>query len=51
VFEANRLVLVNAPFLLVEGMLQKQDGVVSVKAGHMTALPALTAATESHDFH
>ncbi|MGC9973052.1 MAG: error-prone DNA polymerase, partial [Bryobacteraceae bacterium] len=51
VFEANRLVLVNAPFLLVEGALQKQDGVVSVKAGRMTALRTLTAATASHDFH
>ena len=51
VFEANRLVLVNAPFLLVEGTLQKQDGVVSVKAGRMTALRTPTAATASHDFH
>jgi error-prone DNA polymerase len=51
VFEANRMVLVNTPFLCIEGTLQKQDGVVSVKAGRMTALPALTAATASHDFH
>ena len=51
VFEANRLVLVNAPFLQVEGTLQKQDGVVSVKAGRMTALRTPTAATASHDFH
>jgi error-prone DNA polymerase len=51
VFEANRLVLVNAPFLFVEGTLQKQDGVVSVKAGSIECLPAQAATAVSHDFH
>ncbi len=32
IFERNRLLLINQPFLLVEGILQNQDGVVSVRA-------------------
>jgi error-prone DNA polymerase len=51
VFEANRGVLVNAPLLLVEGALQKQDGAVSVKAARLEPLPPLAAAIPSHDFH
>ena len=45
-----RLVVVGEPFLLIDGGLQNQDGVVSVKAGRVEALPA-GAAAESHDFH
>jgi error-prone DNA polymerase len=51
VFEAHRSVLVNAPLLLVEGALQKQDGAVSIKAARLEPLPPLSAATPSHDFH
>jgi len=51
VFEAYRLVLVNAPFLLVEGKLQRQDNVTSVKAGRLETLGAPTVAEVSHDFH
>jgi len=35
---------------MIEGVLQNQDGVISVKAGRVTALRA-GAAAESHDFH
>jgi len=49
VFEANRLVLVNAPFLFIEGTLQNVDGVVSVRAGVVEPLPAW-APSVSHDF-
>jgi hypothetical protein len=49
-FERHRLVLVTEPFLLVDGVLQKQDGVVSVKAGRVHALPPLTNNVPSHDF-
>jgi len=45
-----RLVVVGEPFLLIDGVLQNQDGVISVKAGRVAALPA-GAAAESHDFH
>ena len=31
-FDGNRLALVNYPFLLIEGILQHQDNVISVKA-------------------
>jgi error-prone DNA polymerase len=51
VFEQNRLVLVNSPFLFIEGTLQSVDGVVSVKASRIEALPAWTAEPVSHDFH
>ena len=49
-FERHRLVLVSEPILLVEGVLQRQDGVVSVKAGRVQALPPLTHNVPSHDF-
>ena len=42
--------LVSEPFLLVEGVLQKQDGVVSIKAGRVQPLPPLTNNVPSHDF-
>jgi error-prone DNA polymerase len=49
-FERYRLVLVTEPFLLVEGVLQKQDGVVSVKAGRVQGLAPLAHNVPSHDF-
>jgi error-prone DNA polymerase len=49
-FERHRLVLVTEPFLLVEGVLQKQDGVVSVKAGRVQGLAPLAHNVPSHDF-
>jgi len=50
VFEQYRLTLVGAPFLFIEGALQNVDGVVSVKASSIEALPAWTAEPVSHDF-
>lgn len=50
-FEAFRLVVTQEPFLRVEGRVQKQDGVVSVYALHLKALPfAPVAEVSSHDF-
>src|SRR6266446_5544529 len=49
-FARNRLVLVIEPFLLVEGILQIQDGVVSVRAQRVHALPAPEYTIPSHDF-
>jgi error-prone DNA polymerase len=48
-----RLVIVEASFMLVAGVLQHQDGVVSIKAEHVSRLEGLSAdaAIESHDFH
>jgi len=50
-FERYRMVLIDAPFLLVEGVLQNVDGVISVKAAHLAPLTAPVAALESHDFY
>jgi error-prone DNA polymerase len=51
IFDQNRLVLVDHPFLLIEGTLQNQDNVVSVKAKHVQPLSCKVAAAPSHDFH
>jgi error-prone DNA polymerase len=45
-----RLPLVTEPFLLVEGILQMQDGVVSVRAARVESLPSLAHVVPSHDF-
>jgi error-prone DNA polymerase len=49
-FARNRLVLVTEPLLLVEGILQSQDGVVSVRAHRVTPMPVRGDAVPSHDF-
>ncbi len=50
-FEKYRLELVGHPFLLIEGALQNQDNVISVKASHVQPLSFTVAAAPSHDFH
>ncbi len=50
-FEQNRLLLVAEKFLLVEGVLQHQDNVISVKAERVLPLSITAADTWSHDFH
>jgi error-prone DNA polymerase len=49
-FTRHRLVLVTAPMLMIEGILQSQDGVLSVRAHRVTPLPAHGDAIPSHDF-
>jgi error-prone DNA polymerase len=49
-FAHRRAVLVGEPFLLVEGILQMQDGVVSVRASRVEPLERLEHAVPSHDF-
>jgi len=49
-FDKQRLVLVDKPFLLIEGTLQHQDNVVSVKAKRIRALSFKLAALPSHNF-
>jgi error-prone DNA polymerase len=51
IFDRNRLVLVNQPLLLIEGVLQNQDGVIHVKARRIQPLSYAMAAGASHDFH
>jgi error-prone DNA polymerase len=52
-YAADRLVIVESSFLLVEGVLQNQDGVTSIKAERVSKLEGLSdrAAFDSHDFH
>jgi error-prone DNA polymerase len=50
-FETRKLVIVEEPFLLVEGILQNQRGSVSVKAARVEGLRLDAAALASHDFH
>ena len=52
VYAATRLVVVESPFLLVDGILQNQDGVTSVRAERLQRLDGLSdgASVESHDF-
>ncbi len=50
-FDRYRLALVEHPFLLIEGALQNQDNVISVKAKHIEPLTFKVTAAPSHDFH
>jgi error-prone DNA polymerase len=49
-FEAYREVLVTAPYLLIEGVLQNQQGAVSVKLQRAAELRLGAVAAPSHDF-
>jgi error-prone DNA polymerase len=51
IFQEHHVVVVNQQFLLIEGRLQNQDNVISVKAERVRALPITRAETVSHDFH
>jgi error-prone DNA polymerase len=50
-YEQNRFAVAGERFLLIEGVLQKQDGVISVKARRVLPLRVTAAETTSHDFH
>jgi error-prone DNA polymerase len=49
-FARYRVTLVAEPFLLAEGILQLQDGVVSVRATRVEPLARLAHVVPSHDF-
>ena len=49
-YDRYKLALLTEPFLIVFGILQNLDGVISVKAARVESLHA-GAAAESHDFH
>jgi error-prone DNA polymerase len=50
-YDRNRLVVTRSKFLLVEGRLQNQDGVIHVKAMRLKKLSGNGLETSSHDFH
>jgi error-prone DNA polymerase len=50
-FHRHRLLLASEKFLAIEGILQNQDNVISVKAERVMPLFVTRAETVSHDFH
>jgi error-prone DNA polymerase len=50
-FEQDHVTVVHKQFLLIEGRLQNQDNVISVKAERVLPLSVTEAQTSSHDFH
>ena len=50
-YDQNRLLIIHERFLLIEGILQNQDNVSSVKAARVMPLNITQAQTQSHDFH
>jgi error-prone DNA polymerase len=50
-FERNHVGIVHQQFLLIEGQLQNQDGVIAVKAESIEPLHITRAETTSHNFH
>jgi len=50
-FQKNRLLVSSEQFLMVEGILQNQDNVISVKAERVQSLSITRAPTASHDFY
>jgi error-prone DNA polymerase len=50
-YERERLVVTRSKFILAEGLLQNQDGVIHVKATRLWTLSDQTLEVRSHDFH
>ncbi len=50
-YERERLVVTRSKFVLVEGALQNQDGVIHVKAKRIQPLAFTNLEVRSHDFH
>ncbi|MFT4112384.1 error-prone DNA polymerase [Silvibacterium sp.] len=50
-FERQRLVVTRSKFLVAEGTLQNQDGVVHIKATELRPLDMASIHVSSHDFH
>jgi error-prone DNA polymerase len=51
VFTRERLAILEEPFLLVEGVLQNQEGVTSVRAERCQGIPGVPIEIASHDFY
>jgi error-prone DNA polymerase len=50
-FAANRLVIVEEPFLIVDGVLQSQEGVTSVRAEAVQGMGGTAVDFTAHDFY
>ena len=49
-FDRNRMTVVRQPFLIVDGVLQHQDGVLSVRAERIHGMEG-SASVDAHDFY
>jgi len=50
-YEKHRLLINRERFLSIEGILQNQDNVISIKAARVMRISISAAETQSHDFH
>jgi len=50
-FARDRLVIIEEPFLVVEGVLQNQDGVVAVRAEAIQGMRGVDIDFDAHDFY
>src|SRR5947209_4218007 len=50
-FASDRLTIVEEPFLIVDGVLQNQDGVTSVRAEEVRGLRGVDVDFDAHDFY
>jgi error-prone DNA polymerase len=50
-FARDRLMIIEEPFLVVEGVLQNQDGVVAVRAEAVQGMRGVDIDFDAHDFY
>ena len=50
-FARDRLVIVEEPFLIVDGVLQNQDGVTAVRAEQVQGMRGVDIDFDAHDFY
>ena len=50
-FARERLVIVDEPFLVVDGVLQNQDGVMLVRAERISGMRGIDVEFDAHDFY
>ena len=50
-FVRDRLTLLEQPYLLIDGVLQNQDGVISIRAERVQGFGVVDASAQSHDFY
>jgi error-prone DNA polymerase len=50
VYDEQRLAIIESSFVIVDGLLQHQDGVTAVQAEHVERIEGVPVDVESHDF-
>jgi error-prone DNA polymerase len=50
-FARDRLVIIEEPFLIVDGVLQNQEGVISVRAERLQGMRGVDVDFDAHDFY